>query len=125
VNTRREWLLSALATVGGFALSDGFEVALSDDLHWSSFEKQLVDLEEASGGRLGVAVLDTTSGVHAGHRSDERFPMCSTFKLLAVAAVLARVDRSKEQLERVVRFTPKDLVRALCGRHHVKRQYGS
>jgi beta-lactamase class A len=59
---------------------------------------------------LGVALLDTASGVRAGHRTDERFPMCSTFKLLAVAAVLATVDQRKEQLERVVRFTQKDIV---------------
>ena len=111
MNTRREWLLSALATVGGGAFSNGFgAAALSGNLDLSAFEKELVDLEEATGGRLGVALLDTASGVHAGHRTDERFPMCSTFKLLAVAAVLARVDRRKEQLERVVRFTPKDIV---------------
>jgi beta-lactamase class A len=102
--------LSALATVGEVAFSNGFAAALSGNLHLSSFEKQLADLEEASGGRLGVAVLDTASGVEAGHRTDERFPMCSTFKLLAVAAVLARADQRKEQLERVVHFTQEDIV---------------
>jgi beta-lactamase class A len=110
MNTRREWLWSTLATVGGVAFGNGFGSALNAKLHLSSFEKELVELEEASGGRLGVALLDTASGVHAGHRTDERFPMCSTFKLLAVAAVLARVDRREEQLERIVRFTPKDIV---------------
>ena len=35
-----------------------------------------------------VAVLDTLSGERTGHRADERFPMCSTFKLLAAAAAL-------------------------------------
>jgi beta-lactamase class A len=110
MNTRREWLWSTLATVGGVAFGNGFGSALNAKLHLSSFEEELVELEEASGGRLGVALLDTASGVHAGHRTDERFPMCSTFKLLAVAAVLARVDRREEQLERIVRFTPKDIV---------------
>ncbi len=65
---------------------------------------------EGSGQRLGVAVLDTASGRRFGHRQDERFPMCSTFKLLAVAAVLARVDRGDEQLERRVAFTEADLL---------------
>jgi beta-lactamase class A len=36
--------------------------------------------------------------------------MCSTFKLLAVGAVLRRTDQAKEQLERIVRFTQKDIV---------------
>jgi beta-lactamase class A len=49
-------------------------------------------LEEQSGGRLGVAVLHAGSGGFVGHRADERFPMCSTFKLLAAAAVLKRID---------------------------------
>lgn len=36
--------------------------------------------------------------------------MCSTFKTLAVAALLARVDTGREQLDRRVRFDAKDLV---------------
>ena len=51
-------------------------------------------------GRLGVAVLDTATGDLAGHRLDERFPMCSTFKVLAAALVLARVDAGQERLDR-------------------------
>ena len=72
--------------------------------------EQLRELEKQSGGRLGVAVLDTATGRRFGQRVDERFPMCSTFKLLAVAAVLARVDRGEERLERRVAFGPSDLL---------------
>jgi beta-lactamase class A len=63
-----------------------------------------------SGGRLGVAVLDTAGGQRFGQRADERFPMCSTFKLLVAAAVLARVDRGEERLERRVTFGQADLL---------------
>ncbi len=56
-------------------------------------------IEVESGGRLGVAVLDTTPGRQAGYRADERFPLCSTFKLLAAAAILARVDAGRESPE--------------------------
>ena len=65
---------------------------------------RLAALERRHGGRLGVAILDTGSGRHAGCRSDERFLMCSTFKVLAVAAVLARVDRGDERLDRRIVF---------------------
>ena len=41
---------------------------------------------------------------------DERFAMCSTFKLLAAAAVLARVDAGKERLDRRVSYAKGDLV---------------
>lgn len=59
-------------------------------------------LERESAGRLGAAVLDTRQGSWIGHRLDERFPMCSTFKWLAAALVLHRVDAGLEQLGRRV-----------------------
>ena len=68
------------------------------------------ELERRNGGRLGVAALDTASGRRADYRRDERFPLCSTFKFLAAAFVLARVDRGHEKLDRRVVFADKDLV---------------
>jgi beta-lactamase class A len=66
--------------------------------------------EEASGGRLGVAVLDTGSGRRFAWRGDERFPMCSTFKLTLVAAILHRVDRGEDRLDRRVPVTARDIL---------------
>ncbi|CDF85346.1 Beta-lactamase [Pseudomonas knackmussii B13] len=75
-----------------------------------ALEAQLAKLERGSGGRLGVAVLDTGSGKRFGHRADERFPMCSTFKALLAAAVLARVDAGKEDLARRIIYGREALV---------------
>jgi len=61
-------------------------------------------------GRLGVAVLDTASGTLAGYRLDERFAMCSTFKFVAVATVLARVDAGQERLDRRIVVTRASLL---------------
>jgi beta-lactamase class A len=72
--------------------------------------EQLRAIEARTGGRLGVSVVDTGSGLHSSYRSGERFPMCSTFKLLAVGAVLARVDARREQLERHIQYTKRDLL---------------
>ena len=47
--------------------------------------RQLAEIEKKVGGRLGVHVLDTADGRRAGHRQDERFALCSTFKFLAAA----------------------------------------
>ena len=74
------------------------------------FEDILAEIEGRSGGRLGVALLDTASGEITGRRIDERFPLCSTFKALAAAAVLARVDEGQESLERRIVFGRDDLV---------------
>lgn len=73
-------------------------------------EPRLKELEARSGGRLGVAVLNVATGQVIGNRVDERFAMCSTFKALAVAFVLARVDRGEERLDRRVVLTERDLV---------------
>src|SRR6266545_5128719 len=71
---------------------------------------RLREVEQKSGGRLGVAVLDADRGVTLVHRPDERFPMCSTFKFLAVATVLARVDRKDDSLDRRISFSKDDLL---------------
>ena len=54
-----------------------------------------MELEQRVGGRLGVALLDTASGRRWVHRSDERFALCSTFKLPLAAAVLQAVDQGR------------------------------
>ena len=65
---------------------------------------RLAALEHDRGGRLGVAILDTGSRRSVEYRANERFLMCSTFKILAVAGVLARVDRGVERLDRRIVF---------------------
>ena len=59
---------------------------------------------------MGVAFLDTATGQRSGHRSNERFPLCSTFKVLACGAVLTRVDAGREDLSRRIVFGPEDVV---------------
>jgi beta-lactamase class A len=69
----------------------------------------LAQIEASVGGRLGLSVM-AGSKVVLGYRAFERFPMCSTFKVLAAGLVLHRVDRAEEHLDRVVRFTKADVV---------------
>src|SRR5205814_7330097 len=76
----------------------------------SDFANRILPIEERAGARIGVAALDTGTGKRLDYRSEERFPMCSTFKFLAAAAVLKRVDEGKENLERFIRYSSKDLL---------------
>jgi len=76
----------------------------------TSFGERLRKLEERAGGRLGVAVRDRGSGRRLEYRGGERFPMCSTFKVLLVGAVLARVDAGREWLARPIAYGPAELV---------------
>ncbi len=66
-------------------------------------------LEEAAGGRLGVAGLNTGSGALVLYRADERFPFCSTYKALLAAAVLRRNGTEPGLLSRTVPITPADM----------------
>lgn len=70
----------------------------------------LADLEHSLGARLGVAMRDTGSGARFAFRAEERFPLTSTFKFLAAAAVLAKVDAGKDTLHRRVVYAKSDLV---------------
>jgi beta-lactamase class A len=79
--------------------------ALTDDA-----DKQLDDLEKKTGGRLGISVLDTETNISLGHRESERFPLCSTYKALAVGYVLARVDQGQEKLDRRVTYGKESVV---------------
>jgi beta-lactamase class A len=76
------------------------------------------DLEAGFGARLGVWARDTGSGVEVAHRADERFAFCSTFKVLAAAAVLR--DVAPERLDAVVGYSPAELMTsARITRDHV------
>lgn len=75
-----------------------------------SADARIAAVEQRVGGRLGVAALDSGSKRRIAHRAEERFALCSTFKLPLAAAVLHRVDEGKEQLDRVIPYTASDLL---------------
>lgn len=70
---------------------------------------EITRLEHSLGGRIGVAAIDTGSGRRIAHRSGERFAMCSTFKWLLAAAILARTESGSLALESRISFAAKDL----------------
>lgn len=76
----------------------------------SSIEARLAELEAASGGELGVCALDGGSGRLIGHRADQRFAMCSTFKALLAGFVLARVEAGALALDQALPVSRADLV---------------
>lgn len=94
---------------GGGAALIGAAVLARAGAH-SSPERAIAEIEARVGARLGVAMRDTASGAELRYRADERFPITSTFKFLAGAALLARVDAGRDSLDRRVRFTKSDIV---------------
>lgn len=107
---------SSLAT--GSSPATGRSRAAGGDAVAAQLAAAFARIEGLCRGRLGVAVLDTQpdtgsdtgADLRIGLNSNARFPLCSTFKLLLVAAVLARVDGGRERLERRLRFGAEHLV---------------
>lgn len=97
------------AFLAGFAAAFVAPPARADDA-WVEAQARVGQIEAAAGGRLGVAVVDAGSARRIAHRADERFPMCSTFKILAAAAALQRVDAGLDQLDRRIACGPADLL---------------
>jgi beta-lactamase class A len=99
--SRREFLAASAAVIGSartaWAFTAGVVAALDT-------------IEARVGGRVGVYALDTGSGRYTGHRADERFAMCSTFKWVLAASVLARVDQGECRLADVIRYGQSDLL---------------
>lgn len=73
-------------------------------------KRALRALEDKSGGRLGVCAIDTATGRILSHRGDERFAMCSTFKLPLAAAILRAADRGTAKLDTFVPYGKDDMV---------------
>ncbi|MFE0651139.1 class A beta-lactamase [Streptomyces sp. NPDC059534] len=73
---------------------------------------RLRKLERRHSARLGVFAHDVRTGRSVAYRADERFPMCSVFKTLAVAAVLRDLDHDGTFLVRRIRYTAAEVRRS-------------
>ncbi|MCC7006232.1 MAG: class A beta-lactamase [Ottowia sp.] len=82
--------------------------ARSDDVLAGQME--LARLEKMFGGRLGVFALNTGDNAQLSYRANERFPVCSTFKVLLAAAILVRSTHVAGLMQKRIKYTHNDLV---------------
>ncbi|WP_045760946.1 class A beta-lactamase [Xanthomonas albilineans] len=106
--TRRRFLQGVGVGASALALAAVQAKPLSNKT--LALQQRLAEIERRSGGRLGVYLLDSGTGQRIGRREQERFPLCSTFKFVLVAAVLQRVDRGEVGLDQRVRVRAADVV---------------
>lgn len=114
-NLHRRHFLAFLTTSALYAALPSRLLAAPDAVAAASTttapDAALSALERRHGGRLGVYVLDADDPASAyGHRADERFGLCSTFKLLLAAVVLREADAGRLDLNTLLRFGKDDLV---------------
>jgi beta-lactamase class A len=67
-------------------------------------------LERTLAGRLGVFALNTANGTQLSYRANEYFPLCSTFKVLLVSAILKRSTQSDGLMQQRIKYQQSDLV---------------
>jgi len=97
---RRDFVASALGFFGGVIPAWGGSGA---DAAFSEIEARL-------GGRVGLSVIDTGSGKTLSWRGGERFAMCSSFKWVLAASVLARADKGELHLDDLISYGPKQIL---------------
>ncbi len=73
-------------------------------------QQKLSQLEKSVGGRLGVSAIDLASNKEIQYRANERFPMASTFKVMAVSAILKKSEKNKNFLQQKIKYKKDDLV---------------
>ena len=104
--SRRQAIAGALLAIPAVSVLAGAAGAASG----GTPQEQLAELEARHKGRIGVAIHNLATNARLGHRADERFLMCSTFKALLAGHILARVDRKEEALDRRIVVKKSDLV---------------
>ncbi len=70
----------------------------------------IAELEKENTAKIGVALFDKEGHFLGGNRANERFAMCSTFKLPLAALVLSRIDRGQESADRRLSYDSNMIV---------------
>lgn len=110
--TRRTALAlgAGTALAGALTLAGGTSARAADG--HDAVTERLAGLEREYGARLGVYARNLRTGRTVVHRGDERFPICSVFKTIAVAAVLRDLDHDGAFLAERRYYTADDVTRA-------------
>ena len=113
---RRLFVTGALAgplmTAGlsGPAFAGGTKDGRTGSTRRPDMTARLRRLENQYSARVGLTVIEPSSGDSFSHRGDERFALCSTFKTYAVASVLDRFTGAGPGLDEPVYVDPADIV---------------
>ncbi|MFC4562213.1 class A beta-lactamase [Nocardiopsis mangrovi] len=108
--TRRAGIaaVAALTLAPLAACSTGEAATPASETTASSPEAEFERLEDEFDARLGVYAVDTGSEEDIAYNAGERFAYASTFKALAVGAVLQQ--NSLEEMEELITYSEEDLV---------------
>jgi beta-lactamase class A len=75
----------------------------------ASFQEKLAALEASTNGRIGVSAINTGDNSRLQYRSEERFPFCSTSKVIGISAVLKQSMKHPNLLQQKITYKKEDL----------------
>lgn len=77
---------------------------------FAPLRRAITAVERSAGGAIGISLLDTHTGERFGHRANDRFPLCSTFKLLLAARLLHGADKGQWAMTERLPVTKADML---------------
>lgn len=88
----------------------GLSGAAYADFNQASLKTEVIKFERHTPGRLGIVAIDTADNAVFAYRGDEKFPMCSTSKFMAVAAILKKSESLNDLMNQKIAIKKADLV---------------
>lgn len=89
-----------------------FTVSAAQIQETTVLQKKLSALETAADGRIGVSAINTENGSRIDYRAEERFPLCSTSKMMVAAAILKQSMSDKALLQQTIPYQKADMTTA-------------
>jgi len=83
---------------------------LAFELDHSALNQKIVEIEENLNGRVGVSIYDSAEKTQWHYNGNSRFPLMSTFKVLACAKLLADVEKGVQSLDSSTIITKGSLI---------------
>lgn len=83
--------------------------ASTQQINLTAIQKKLANIEVASGARIGLFAINTADNSIYQYRGNERFPMCSTSKVMCVSAILKKSMKDSDLLQQKIRYTKKEV----------------
>jgi beta-lactamase class A len=71
--------------------------------------EQLTKLESSFDGRIGIYAINTANDETVAYRANERFPMCSTAKVMVCGTILKDSMKNPDFLQKTINYTRKDI----------------
>jgi beta-lactamase class A len=78
----------------------------------TTLQKKLAVLEASADGRIGIAAIDTANHTRLEYRAEERFPLCSTSKMMVAAAILKQSMTDNTLLQQTIPYKKDDMTSA-------------